>query len=124
MAEFVEVPGAGELASGQMKMFNIGRREVLLARVGDNFYAVDDRCPHMGGDLSEGVLEGTIVTCPRHHSRFDLTDGHVVRWTDWTGVVLSLAKVVRSPRPLKTYRVKLEEGKVMLETEPAAALKV
>ena len=124
MAEFIEVPGAEELAGGQMKMFTIGRKEVLLARVGDNFYAADDRCPHMGGDLSQGKLEGTIITCPRHHSRFDLADGHVVRWTDWTGVVLSLSKVVRSPRPLKTYRVKLEQGKVMLETEQAAAMKV
>jgi 3-phenylpropionate/trans-cinnamate dioxygenase ferredoxin subunit len=88
-----------------------------------NFYAVDNRCPHMGGDLSQGKLEKTIVTCPRHHSQFDLSDGHVVRWTDWTGIKLSLAKVARSPRPVKTHHVKVEGGKVWVEMAalPAAA---
>jgi 3-phenylpropionate/trans-cinnamate dioxygenase ferredoxin subunit len=120
MTEFIEVPGGNELKSGQMKMFNLGKREILLARVGDTFYAADNRCPHMGGSLSEGKLEKTIVTCPRHHSQFDLSDGHVVRWTDWSGVKLSLGKMVKSPRPLNTYKVKAEGGKVMVEVDKAS----
>ena len=121
MAEFIEVPGGNELKSGQMKMFNVGKREILLARAGDDFYAVDNRCPHMGGILSEGKLEKTIVTCPRHHSQFDLTDGHVVRWTDWSGVKLSLAKKVKSPRPVNKYRVKVEGGRVLVEIDELPA---
>jgi 3-phenylpropionate/trans-cinnamate dioxygenase ferredoxin subunit len=120
MAEFVEVPGGNGLESGQMKMFNLGKREILLARVGDNFYAADNRCPHMGGNLSEGKLEKTVVTCPRHHSQFDLADGHVVRWTDWSGIKLSLGKMVKSPRPVKTYKVKVEGGRVMIEIDKAS----
>ncbi len=115
MAEFVEVPGANELQSGQMKMFTVGKREILLARVGDDFYAMDDRCPHMGGRLSEGKLEKTVVTCPRHRSQFDLVDGHVVRWTDWSGLKLSMAKAFKSPRPVNTYKVKVEGDKVLVE---------
>jgi len=120
MTEFVEVPGGSELKSGQMKMFNLGKHEILLARVGDTFYAADNRCPHMNGNLSEGKLEKTIVTCPRHHSRFDLIDGHVVRWTDWSGIKLSMAKMVKSPKPINTYKVKLEGGKVMVEVDKAS----
>ena len=56
MTEFVEVSGGNKLQSGQMKMFNVGKREILLARVGDDFYAANNRCPHMGGNLSEGKL--------------------------------------------------------------------
>jgi 3-phenylpropionate/trans-cinnamate dioxygenase ferredoxin subunit len=119
MREFVEIPGGGELKSGEMKMFNLGGHEFLMARVGDMFYATDNRCPHMGGNLSAGKLERTIVTCPRHHSQFDLADGHVVRWTDYSGFKLSMAKIMRSPRPLKTYNVKAEAGKVMVEVEKA-----
>ncbi|HXZ95075.1 MAG TPA: Rieske 2Fe-2S domain-containing protein, partial [Dehalococcoidia bacterium] len=96
------------------------KREILLARVGDTFYAADNRCPHMGGSLSEGKLEKTIVTCPRHHSQFDLVDGHVVRWTDWSGIKLSLGKMVKSPRPVKTYKIKFEGGKVMAEVDKAS----
>ena len=120
MAEFVEVPGGSEVKSGQMKMFNLGKREILLARVGDKLYAADNRCPHMGGNLSEGKLEKTVVTCPRHHSQFDLADGHVVRWTDWSGIKLSLGKMVKSPRPVKTYKVKAEGGRVMIEIDKAS----
>lgn len=120
MTEFVEVPGGNELKSGQMKMFNLRKREILLARVSDNFYAADNRCPHMGGNLSAGKLEKTIVTCPRHHSQFDLIDGHVVRWTDWSGIKLSLARMIKSPRPVNTYKVKVEGGKVMVEIDKAS----
>jgi len=120
MSEFMEVPGGNELQSGQMKMFNLGRREILLARVGDDFYAADNRCPHMSGNLSEGKLDKTIVTCPRHHSQFDLTDGHVVRWTDWSGIKLSMGKIAKPPRPVNTYKVKLDGGKVMVEVDKAS----
>jgi 3-phenylpropionate/trans-cinnamate dioxygenase ferredoxin subunit len=114
MTEFVEVPEGKELKSGQMKMFNVGKREILLARVGDDFYAADNHCPHMGARLSEGTLQKTIITCPRHHSQFDLTDGHVARWTEWAGAKLSLARMLKSPRSLNTYKVKVEEGKVLV----------
>jgi 3-phenylpropionate/trans-cinnamate dioxygenase ferredoxin subunit len=121
MAEFVEVPGAGELQSGQMKMFNVGKSEILLARIGDDFYAIDNRCPHMGGSLAEGTLEKTVVTCPLHHSQFDLVDGHAVRWTDWSGIKLSMARVLKSPRPVNSYKVKVEGGKVLVEVDKAPA---
>jgi 3-phenylpropionate/trans-cinnamate dioxygenase ferredoxin subunit len=120
MAEFVEIPGGSELKSGQMKMFKLGDHEFLLARVEDTFYAADNRCPHMNANLSEGKLEKTIITCPRHHSQFDLIDGHVVRWTDYSGIKLSMAKIMKSPRPLKTYKVKVEGGKVMIEVDKAS----
>ena len=116
MAGFIEVSGGYEIKSGEMKLFNVAGREILLARSDDNFYAADNRCPHMGGKLSEGKLEGTVITCPLHHSQFDLTDGHVVRWTDWSGVKLSLTKVLKSPRPIKTYKVKVEGDKVLVSS--------
>ena len=117
MAGIIEVPGANDLQDGQMKKFNVDNKEILVARVGDNFYAADNRCPHMGGNLSQGKLEKTIITCPRHHSQFDLADGHVVRWTDWSGIVLSLSKVVKPPRQLKTYNVRVEGNKVFIESK-------
>jgi 3-phenylpropionate/trans-cinnamate dioxygenase ferredoxin subunit len=123
MREFVEIPAGDELKSGEMRMFNLGGHEFLLARVGDMFYATDNRCPHMGGNLSAGKLDKTVVTCPRHHSQFDLVDGRVIRWTDYSGIRLSMARIMKSPRPLKMYKVKYEGGKVMvgLEESPTPA---
>ncbi len=112
---FVEIATTDELMDGTMKMATIEGREILLARIGDNYYSADNRCPHMGGNLSMGKLNGTVITCPRHHSQFDLTDGHVIRWTDWTGLKLSIGKALKSPRPLKTHEVKIEENKIMVD---------
>jgi 3-phenylpropionate/trans-cinnamate dioxygenase ferredoxin subunit len=120
MSEFVEIPGGSDLKSGEMKMFKLGDREILLARVDDTFYVADNRCPHMSGNLSQGKLEKTIVTCPRHHSQFDLVDGHVIRWTGYSGIKLSMTKLMKSPRPVKTYKVKAEGGKVMVEVDKAS----
>jgi 3-phenylpropionate/trans-cinnamate dioxygenase ferredoxin component len=114
---FVEIATTDELNDGNMKMTRVSGREILLARVGDNYYSADNRCPHMGGNLSTGKLEGIVLTCPNHHSQFDLTDGHVIRWTDWSGLKLSIGKLLKSPRPLKTYEVKIEEGKILVDVK-------
>ncbi len=111
----VELGKTGELGDGAMKEVVVQGRAVLLARVKDKYYATEGRCPHMGGNLSMGKLEGTVVTCPRHQSQFDLTDGRVVRWTDWTGLKLSIAKLARSPRPLKMYPVRVDGDRIMAE---------
>jgi len=127
MNEFIDVGAADLLADGAMATVQAGEREVLLARVGDRYYAAEPRCPHMRGELSKGTLEGTIVTCPVHHSRFDLADGRVVRWTDWPGILVSMATVIQPPRPLAVYEVKVEEGRVLVggalprPAEPVAA---
>jgi 3-phenylpropionate/trans-cinnamate dioxygenase ferredoxin subunit len=117
MNEYIDAGAAGELEDGAMKTVKAGEREILLARVGDRYYATQSRCPHMRGELSQGTLEGTVVTCPVHHSRFDLEDGRVVRWTDWSGIMLSMTKVFRAPRPLAVYEVKVEEGRVLVGSE-------
>ena len=67
----------------------------------------DARCPHLHGHLTKGTLEGTVVTCPLHHSQFDLTDGSVVRWTDFKGAVKSVAEFARHPRPVRVYESSL-----------------
>lgn len=52
---------------------------IAVYHVGSSFVACADRCPHAGALLSEGEMEGGIVTCPRHGSQFDVTTGQRVR---------------------------------------------
>lgn len=117
MNTMVDVGAIGDFASGTMKIVTIQDDDYLLARVGDEFFATQARCPHMGGHLAEGTLEGSVVTCPRHGSRFDLRDGSVVRWTDYSGLTLQVVKVFRSPRSLTTYPVTVEGERVLVGTE-------
>jgi len=51
---------------------------LVLLRQGSQFYAIAASCPHAGGPLDEGTLQGDVVECPRHGSRFCMCDGHVL----------------------------------------------
>src|SRR5262245_49139349 len=48
---------------------------VVLFLYGENAYAVDNRCPHMGFPLDRGTVRDGILTCHWHHARFDLASG-------------------------------------------------
>ena len=115
MGDLVQVGETGELADGTMKSVLVKGREILLARVADEYYAADNRCPHMGAKLSQGKLEGTVVTCPRHGSQFDLTDGRVVRWLKGSGLIFKVSKALKPARPLVTYDVKVEGDRILIE---------
>ncbi len=117
MSEYIEIPGVGDMRSGELRQADVDGHELLVARDGDRFYVADNRCPHLGGRLSKGALDGTIVTCHLHHSQFDLSDGRVVRWTDWSGAVLTIAELARHPRPLRIYEVKVEGDAVFVGPE-------
>ncbi len=113
--ESVEISKVNALKDGEMKSVDVSGHDFLLAKVEGKFYACDNRCPHMGGKLAEGKLEGTVVTCPVHASQYDLKDGHVIRWTNWSGIKLTLARLFKPPRPVKIYPVKVEGDKVSIE---------
>jgi len=115
MSDFIEVGGLGELIDGTMKMVIVKDHEIVLARVGEKYYAADNRCPHMGGKLSQGKLEGTIITCPRHGSQFDLSDGQVVRWLKSSGLVWKMSKALKPPKPLVTHNIKVEDNRILIE---------
>jgi nitrite reductase (NADH) small subunit len=52
-----------------------GTRIALFRTADDRVFAVEDRCPHRGGPLSQGIVHGTCVTCPLHDWVIDLTTG-------------------------------------------------
>ena len=51
---------------------------ILLVRLGSQLYALAETCSHLGGPLSEGKLDGDVIECPWHGSRFSIRDGHVI----------------------------------------------
>jgi len=73
------VARVGDLRDGDCTVASIQQKVIAIFRVGDAYYAIDNMCPHMGGELSGGTVEDGIVTCPWHYWRFRLTDG---TWAD------------------------------------------
>jgi len=113
--DFTHIARISDLQNGLMKEFTVQNRIILLAQVHDHYYAVDGLCPHLGERLAKGTLDGTVITCPRNESKFDLVDGRVIRWTDWTGIRASVSKLFRPPRPLATYLVKIERDNILVQ---------
>ena len=70
---------AGEVPEGQPSAVNVGDTPVLLVRRGGSLHAIHDRCSHRGCLLSEGTLDGDVIECKCHGSRFRLADGSVER---------------------------------------------
>jgi 3-phenylpropionate/trans-cinnamate dioxygenase ferredoxin subunit len=81
----------------------VGDRRIALFRVGDDVYAIGDRCSHAEASLAEGEIWDMSVECPRHGSEFDLRTGQ--------------PGALPATTPVPTYDVEIEDGTVYLELE-------
>ena len=78
--EPAELDPAGEIPEGRLLKAKLGINQLVLIRQGEQILALHDTCAHAGGPLNEGrLIDGTIVECPWHYSRYRLADGLVVR---------------------------------------------
>jgi nitrite reductase/ring-hydroxylating ferredoxin subunit len=92
----VTVARAGELAAGEVRRVKARQDEIALARVGDEFYALQNACLHLEGPLGEGRLEDHVLTCPWHGWQYDVRTGK----NEFDLAV-----------QLRTYEVKVEEAR-------------
>jgi nitrite reductase/ring-hydroxylating ferredoxin subunit len=106
----VKVAETSEIPLGQMKAFKLSEKEILVANVNGNYYAIANRCTHKNGDLSKGSLDGNIVTCPVHGARFDVTTGKAV-----AGPKIAFFRTKTNDTP--SYQVKIEGRDVMINLE-------
>jgi nitrite reductase/ring-hydroxylating ferredoxin subunit len=75
MGTYIKVAQKSELDSNAGKLVQAGGKDIALIRAGDNFFAIDNECSHVGGPLCEGTVSGDEVVCPWHAARFNLTTG-------------------------------------------------
>ncbi len=115
MGNYIKAATTKELPEDSKRQVKVAGQAILLARVGGHYYALGNRCPHLGGNLAAGKLQGTIITCPLHGSQFDIRDGKVVRWTKNSGLIIKLSKILRPPRGLTVYNVRVEGGDILVE---------
>lgn len=105
----VKVAASPEIAPGTMMGFDIEGKYYLVANVEGSLYAMDGLCSHLGGQLWKGKLDGNIVQCPRHGSRYDIRTGEVV-----SQVRIPL---IGKAKKLSTYPVFLEGEDVLIEVQ-------
>lgn len=80
MADFIAVANRDELRPGECKVVSANGTDLALYNVDGRFYATENRCPHRGGPLGDGDLDGNIVTCPWHEWQFNVRSGENVKY--------------------------------------------
>ena len=80
----------------------VGNREIAIFNLGDRFLAVDNRCPHKGGPLADGIVSGATIVCPLHAWKISLETGEGVNSTSASSCV-------------ETFRTRVEHGVIFLE---------
>jgi len=75
-----ELAKLDDIAPGGMKYVVVGEREICLCKYDGAVYAVSRRCGHQNAPLDQGALEGWVLTCPLHHSQFDIRSGRNLSW--------------------------------------------
>ena len=96
-----------DIADGAMLQGHVGEEAVLLARRGDELFAVGAFCTHYHGPLAEGLMVGDTVRCPWHHACFSLRTGEAVRAPAFD--------------PLPRWRVQRESDRVFVREKQAAS---
>ena len=79
VSDFETVGKISDFEDGQGRAVPVDGRMVAVFRTGEEWFAIDDLCPHMGASLAEGYVEDKMVTCPWHAWRFCIRDG---KWED------------------------------------------
>ncbi len=75
MADYVTVATIDEIPPGSGKIVDVNGIWIALFHVDGSWYAIDNTCPHAGGPLGEGHLEGDVVACPWHGWSFNVKTG-------------------------------------------------
>jgi nitrite reductase (NADH) small subunit len=79
LAEWVDVGAAADILPRSARVVRTVGGDVAVFRTAtDAYYAIDNRCPHRGGPLSEGIVHGDAVTCPLHNWVINLATGKAV----------------------------------------------
>ena len=100
MGEVVRLCAVDEMEPGTARRFDIGRHRIALVRIGEDFYAIGDRCSHADFSLSDGDVyaEDYEIECWKHGSTFDLKTGE--------------PQSLPATKPVPVYAVTVDNGDV------------
>ncbi len=107
---YVKAAAADQVPEGGKLKATVEDLTLMITNIGGEYYAINNRCPHMGGSLYDGILDGETVTCPRHKSVFNVKTGALVKGGSIAFIHLKVADA-------KAYPVKIEGGDILVGLE-------
>jgi len=100
MSDWVDVVAEDALAVGEHTVVDVDGVDVVVIKLEDGFYALEDMCTHDGAEIASGELDGDEIICPRHGARFCVRTGAV--------------KSAPAYEDIASLDVKLEAGRVKI----------
>ena len=113
--KWVRIAYCKDIPLREGRAVRVNGREIAIFNLGDRFVAMDNRCPHRGGPLADGIVSGTTIVCPLHAWKFSVETGAGVSAPSEASCV-------------ETFRTRIAHGIVLLELpvrdshEPADAI--
>ncbi|MCH8029448.1 MAG: non-heme iron oxygenase ferredoxin subunit [Candidatus Dadabacteria bacterium] len=101
MGKLIEVAKTGDIETGDGIMVEVEDKSIAIFNLDGEFFAIDNTCTHRGGPLSQGDIDGDVVTCPWHGAEFNVKSGDVVSSP--------------APKGVSTYRVEVEGDTIKIE---------
>ncbi len=98
---WIRITQADNIPLHEGRSVSIDEHEIAIFHLEDRFLTIDNRCPHKGGPLCDGIVSGAIVICPLHGRRFDLESGMAVRASE--------------PACVTTYPTRVADGIVLVD---------
>jgi 3-phenylpropionate/trans-cinnamate dioxygenase ferredoxin subunit len=99
--EWLTLGKAVEVGPGEHQVYQTPAGPVIIINWAHEFYGLEDRCTHDGGNLSDGWLENAQLVCPRHGAHFSIKTGEALTPPAYEGV--------------NTYPVKIDEGYIKIK---------
>ena len=101
------VCAVSDVAENSVKAFEVGTTTLAVYNVGGAFFATDNECTHGAASLADGILEDDVIECTLHFGAFNVKTGEAVQAPCFT--------------PLRTYKVVVQDGQVMVDLDKTAA---
>ena len=106
MPELTKICPASEVADNSVKSFEVGTNVIAVYNLGGEFFATDNECTHGAASLADGILEDDVIECALHFGAFNVKTGEAVQAPCFT--------------PLRTYKVVVQDGQVMVDLDKSA----
>ena len=97
---WIAVTKADNIPPREGRAVTVGGAEIAIFHLEDRFLSIENKCPHKGGPLCDGIVTGTKVVCPLHGQRFDLETGMPV--------------LASQPGCLATFPTRVEAGVIFV----------
>ena len=99
---WVRITAVENIPLREGRSVEVGGHDLAIFNLGNRFLAVENRCPHRGGPLADGIVSGSTVVCPLHAWKIDLMAGSVTNRPE-------------NLKCVRTFQTRVEDGVVLVE---------